>query len=77
MHALEFLLLVIFTNILMCISSILVSDLYGFYCLLQTMWEDTGTGSKWVMVNRCFFPGDLPEAVGCPCAPESNEVIFF
>lgn len=41
---------------------------------LQTMWEDTGTGSKWVMVNRCFFPGDLPEAVGCPCAPESNEL---
>lgn len=41
------------------------------------MWEDTGTGSKWVMVNRCFFPNDLPEAVGCPCAPETSEVSYF
>ncbi|XP_044462951.1 uncharacterized protein LOC123193925 [Mangifera indica] len=41
---------------------------------LQAMWEDTRNGSKWVKVNRCFFPGDLPEAVGHPCAPESNEL---
>ncbi|KAI9184820.1 hypothetical protein LWI28_001394 [Acer negundo] len=41
---------------------------------LQAMWEDTRTGYKWVMVNRCFFPGDLPEAVGCPCSPESSEL---
>ncbi|KAE8125468.1 hypothetical protein FH972_020273 [Carpinus fangiana] len=41
---------------------------------LQSMWEDSKTGSKWVIVTRCYFPGDLPENVGRPCAPESNEV---
>ncbi|KVI02289.1 Bromo adjacent homology (BAH) domain-containing protein [Cynara cardunculus var. scolymus] len=38
------------------------------------MWEDSKTSKKWVTVTRCFFPGDLPEGVGRPCAPESNEV---
>ncbi|CAL5390385.1 unnamed protein product [Camellia sinensis] len=38
------------------------------------MWEDNKTRSKWVIVNRCYFPDDLPEAVGRPCYPESNEV---
>ncbi|CAK9163889.1 unnamed protein product [Ilex paraguariensis] len=41
---------------------------------LQAMWEDSKTRSKWVMVNRCYFPDDLPEEVGCPPVPESNEV---
>ncbi|KAK6229787.1 hypothetical protein SCA6_018738 [Theobroma cacao] len=41
---------------------------------LQAMWEDAKTGSKWVVVKRCYFPSDLPEAVGHPCAPESSEV---
>ncbi|KAG6689795.1 hypothetical protein I3843_11G190200 [Carya illinoinensis] len=41
---------------------------------LQYMWEDSRTGSKWVIVTRCYFPGDLPENVGRPCSPESNEV---
>ncbi|KDP39202.1 hypothetical protein JCGZ_00959 [Jatropha curcas] len=41
---------------------------------LQAMWEDIETGTKWVLVNRCYFPGDLPKAVGHPCASESNEV---
>ncbi|GAB4846085.1 hypothetical protein Ancab_025083 [Ancistrocladus abbreviatus] len=41
---------------------------------LEAMWEDTKTNSKWVMVNRCYFPADLPDSVGHPCAPESNEV---
>lgn len=41
---------------------------------LQAMWEDSKTRSKWVIVNRCYFPGDLPEVVGRPCTPESNEV---
>ncbi|KAL8162526.1 hypothetical protein V2J09_014015 [Rumex salicifolius] len=38
------------------------------------MWEDSQTGSRWVAVNRCYFPGDLPATVGHPSAPESNEV---
>ncbi|KAJ4836600.1 hypothetical protein Tsubulata_030131 [Turnera subulata] len=38
------------------------------------MWEDIKSGSKWVLVIRCYFPDDLPKAVGHPCAPESNEV---
>lgn len=41
------------------------------------MWEDSKTGSKWIIVTRCYFPGDLPENVGRPCAPESNEVNSF
>ncbi|KAA8527017.1 hypothetical protein F0562_008754 [Nyssa sinensis] len=41
---------------------------------LQAMWEDGKTRSKWVTINRCYFPGDLPEVVGRPCTPESNEV---
>lgn len=41
---------------------------------LQGMWEDSKTRSKWVMANQCYFPSDLPEVVGRPSAPESNEV---
>ncbi|KAI7729937.1 hypothetical protein M8C21_031296 [Ambrosia artemisiifolia] len=41
---------------------------------LQAMWEDGKTTKKWIAVTRCFFPDDLPEGVGRPCAPESNEV---
>ncbi|XP_076919640.1 uncharacterized protein LOC143580530 [Bidens hawaiensis] len=41
---------------------------------LQSMWEDNKTNKKWVTVTRCFFPDDLPEGIGRPCAPESNEV---
>ena len=44
---------------------------------LQAMWEDDKTNKKWVNVTRCFFPDDLPEGVGRPCAPESNEVKFL
>lgn len=40
------------------------------------MWEDSKTGSKWVIVTRCYFPRDLPENVGRPCAPENNEVNY-
>ncbi|GJY20228.1 bromo adjacent homology domain protein, partial [Tanacetum coccineum] len=40
---------------------------------VQAMWEDDKTTKKWVNVTRCFFPDDLPEGVGRPCAPESNE----
>ncbi|KAL3851171.1 hypothetical protein ACJIZ3_013053 [Penstemon smallii] len=41
---------------------------------LQAMWEDKNTSVKWVTVNRCYFPGDLPEAVGRPCGLENSEV---
>ncbi|XVF70752.1 hypothetical protein PTKIN_Ptkin11bG0188000 [Pterospermum kingtungense] len=41
---------------------------------LQAMWEDDKTGSKWVVVKRCYFPSDLPEAVAHPRALESSEV---
>ena len=51
--------------------------LHKFGSSLQAMWEDAKTGSRWVVVKRCYFPSDLPEAVAHPCAPESSEVIFF
>ncbi|KAL2466957.1 RING/FYVE/PHD zinc finger superfamily protein [Abeliophyllum distichum] len=41
---------------------------------LMAMWEDNNTRMKWVKVNRCYFPGDFPEAVGRPCGLESSEV---
>lgn len=41
---------------------------------LQAMWEDLKTGSKWVVVNRCYFPADLPEAVRSQSDVENNEV---
>ncbi|KAL8098684.1 hypothetical protein AgCh_031443 [Apium graveolens] len=41
---------------------------------LQSMWEDGKTRSKWVVASRCYFPADLPEAVGRPYSPEINEV---
>ncbi|KAJ7960840.1 PHD finger protein [Quillaja saponaria] len=37
------------------------------------MWEDSKTGLKWVIVRRCYFPGDLPENIGHPCT-EASEV---
>ncbi|KAI3973819.1 hypothetical protein MKX01_030395 [Papaver californicum] len=41
---------------------------------LQSLWEDTKTGSKWAVINRCYLPDDLPDVVGRPCTPEINEV---
>ena len=51
--------------------------LHNFGSSLQAMWEDAKTGSRWVVVKRCYFPSDLPEAVAHPCAPESSEVVCF
>lgn len=41
---------------------------------VQAMWEDRVKKTKWVTVNRFYFPGDLPEAVGRPCGLETCEV---
>ncbi|XVF77337.1 hypothetical protein PTKIN_Ptkin14bG0035000 [Pterospermum kingtungense] len=41
---------------------------------LQAMWEDAKTGSRWVVVKRCYSPSDLPETVAHPRASESSEV---
>ncbi|KAL0310978.1 UNVERIFIED_CONTAM: hypothetical protein Sangu_2392500 [Sesamum angustifolium] len=40
---------------------------------LQAMWEDNLSSKKWVTVKHCYFPGDLPEAVGRPCLLENSE----
>lgn len=50
------------------------SDIMNIASLFQSMWEDKNTATKWVMVNQCYFPGDLPESVGRPCGLESSEV---
>lgn len=66
-----------------CINGIVykVLDYALFFCnnklmpsKIQAMWEDNKTRLKWVIVNRCYFPGDLPEDVGHPCCLEGNEV---
>ncbi|XP_051135677.1 uncharacterized protein LOC127254558 isoform X2 [Andrographis paniculata] len=41
---------------------------------LRAMWEDTCTSKKWVSVNRCYFPGEMPEGVCHPCSLSSSEV---
>lgn len=41
---------------------------------IQGMWEECRTGSKWLIVHKCYFPDDLPKEVGRPGAPQSNEV---
>lgn len=41
---------------------------------LQSMWEDSKTGVKWVKVTKCYFPDDLPGNIGHPCISEVNEV---
>lgn len=40
------------------------------------MWQDNQTTAKWVTVNQCYFPSDLPETVGRPCGLESSEVKY-
>lgn len=42
--------------------------------VLQSLWEDKKTGSKWAVVNQYYFPSDLPEVANCPSTPENNEV---
>ncbi|KAG9445293.1 hypothetical protein H6P81_016633 [Aristolochia fimbriata] len=41
---------------------------------LQGLWEDSKTKLRWAILNKCFFPNELPEVVGRPCTPETNEV---
>ncbi|CAK8538862.1 unnamed protein product [Lathyrus sativus] len=41
---------------------------------LQSMWEDSKTGMKWVKATKCYFPDDLPGNIGHPCISEVNEV---
>ncbi|XP_068668388.1 uncharacterized protein [Aristolochia californica] len=41
---------------------------------LQGLWEDNKTKSKWALLNKCYFPFELPAVVGRPCTPEIDEV---
>ncbi|KAK2422027.1 RING/FYVE/PHD zinc finger superfamily protein [Trifolium repens] len=41
---------------------------------LQSLWEDSKTGVKWVKATKCYFPDDLPGNIGHPCISEVNEV---
>ncbi|KAK1296186.1 PHD finger protein [Acorus calamus] len=41
---------------------------------LKVLFEENKSGLKWAIVNRCYFPSDLPEAVSRPCSPENDEV---
>ncbi|XP_068635443.1 uncharacterized protein [Aristolochia californica] len=41
---------------------------------LQGLWEDDKTKLKWALLNKCYFPDELPDIVGRPCTPETNEV---
>ncbi|KAL0399174.1 UNVERIFIED_CONTAM: PHD finger protein [Sesamum radiatum] len=55
-------------------SDIEWTSFYNSHEMLDAMWEDKNTTTKWVTVNQCYFPGDLPEAVGRPCGLEDSEV---
>eukprot|EP00252_Welwitschia_mirabilis_P016267 TRINITY_DN3588_c0_g3_i1.p1 TRINITY_DN3588_c0_g3~~TRINITY_DN3588_c0_g3_i1.p1 ORF type:complete len:455 (+),score=112.63 TRINITY_DN3588_c0_g3_i1:58-1365(+) len=41
---------------------------------LQLLWEDDNTKSKWVQVNWCYYPSNIPQGVALPTAPEKVEV---
>ncbi|EFJ31269.1 hypothetical protein SELMODRAFT_408842 [Selaginella moellendorffii] len=41
---------------------------------LQTLWEDLESGAKWVRVNWCYYPNDMPAIAGRPDDAEAGEV---
>ncbi|KAH8949788.1 hypothetical protein BDL97_10G049800 [Sphagnum fallax] len=41
---------------------------------LQALWEEKSTGAKWVKVNWCYYPSDLPVETGQPASADDNEV---
>ncbi|KAH9547518.1 hypothetical protein CY35_11G037900 [Sphagnum magellanicum] len=41
---------------------------------LQALWEEKSTGAKWVKVNWCYYPSDLPMETGRPASENENEV---
>ena len=44
---------------------------------LQALWEDTRSGTKWAIVNCCYYPSGLPENIQKPETPENDEVILL
>ncbi len=42
--------------------------------MLQALWEEKSTGAKWVKVNWCYYPSDLPVETGQPALADDNEV---
>ncbi|KAJ7549866.1 hypothetical protein O6H91_07G072500 [Diphasiastrum complanatum] len=49
-------------------------DIPPYIARIQVLWEDIATGSKWVRVNWCYYPNDIPTIAGCPEKPEEDEV---
>lgn len=41
---------------------------------LQSLWEDTKTGTKWASVDTYYLPDDLSDVANRPSAPDNNEV---
>ncbi len=42
--------------------------------MLQALWEEKSTGAKWVKVNWCYYPSDLPVEIGEFASADDNEV---
>ncbi|CAM6092212.1 unnamed protein product [Calypogeia fissa] len=49
-------------------------DVPPYIARLQVLWEDIATGHKWVRVSWCYYPTDIPLAMGRPGTTAADEV---
>ncbi|KAG0622934.1 hypothetical protein M758_3G134800 [Ceratodon purpureus] len=49
-------------------------DVPPYIARLQALWEDKSSGQKWVKVNWCYYPSDLPVNMGRPVTSDPREV---
>ncbi|OAE33108.1 hypothetical protein AXG93_862s1000 [Marchantia polymorpha subsp. ruderalis] len=49
-------------------------DVPPYIARLQVLWEDLSTSHKWVRVSWCYYPTDIPLAMGRPGRAEPDEV---
>lgn len=49
-------------------------DVAPYIARIQALWEDQGSGQKWVRVNWCYYPSDLPVNMCRPVISDPREV---
>lgn len=49
-------------------------DVPPYIARLQALWEDKSSRQKWVKVNWCYYPSDLPVNMGRPVVSDPREV---
>nr|XP_024364043.1 uncharacterized protein LOC112276702 isoform X2 [Physcomitrium patens] len=48
-------------------------DVAPYIARIQALWEDQGSGQKWVRVNWCYYPSDLPVNMCRPVISDPRE----